>query len=150
MKNVLPVELEGMQEKHRWTNMPRTVVHDKASYMVNSIAEKLNSRFAAALSDAGLRSWAGDSTKWMAGRFSDAYIHETLIAHIRRALDHKFPRASPGETFRQFRNRMDKAEGYLNSEDFAAREYGGLEALGKDLRERCRADISKGGERLSK
>lgn len=148
--NVLPQELEAMQAEHGWPTLPRTVVHDKASYMVNSKTEQVNSRFAAALKDAGLRSWAGESTKWMAARFSDAYIHETLIAHIRRALDHKFPRATPGETFRQFRNRMNKVEEYLNSGEFAAREDGGLEALGKDLRERCRAVVDRAGERLSK
>ena len=150
VKNVLPQELESMQEEWKWSTIPRTVVHDKASYMVNSKAEQVNTKFEAALKSVGLRSWAGESTKWMASRFSDAYIHETLISHIRRALDHQFPRGLPGETFRQFRNRMDKVEAYLNSKDFAARENGGLEALGKDLRQRCRAVIERKGERLSK
>ena len=86
----------------------------------------------------------------MAARFSDAYIHETLIAHIRRALDHKFPRAEPGESYTQFRTRMDKVEAYLNSDDFAARENGGLHALAKDLRSRCRAVIARQGARLPK
>ena len=150
IRNVLPQELRGMQAKHHWPTLPRIVVHDKATYMVNPMAEKLNANFAAALKDVGLHSWAGESTKWMTGRFSDAYVHETLIAHIRRVLDHKFPRAHPGETRRQFRHRMDKVEEYLNSSDFAARENGGLRALGKDLRDRCRAVVERNGERLSK
>ncbi len=86
----------------------------------------------------------------MASRFSDAYIHETLIAHIRRCLDHEFPRALPGETFTQFRGRMNKVEDYLNSAGFAAREDGGLLVLSKDLRARCAAVVQRGGERLSK
>ena len=86
----------------------------------------------------------------MAGRFSDAYIHETAIAHVRRCLDHKFPRASPGETFLQFRKLMAKVEAYLNSADFAAHEGGGLMALSKDLCSRCRAVVERNGERLSK
>ena len=150
IKHVLPLELRGMQAEHGWPTLPRTVVHDKASYMVNSKAQKVNAAFHATLQEAGLHSWAGESAKWMAARFSDAYIHETLISHIRRALDHKFPRAQPGETYIQFRRRMDKVEAYLNSDEFAARENGGLHALGKDLRDRCRAVIARQGERLSK
>ena len=150
VKNVLAQELEAMQEEYKWSTMPRSVVHDKASYMVNSRAERLNTKFEEALKSAGLRSWAGESTKWMTSRFSDAYIHETLISHIRRALDHQFPRALPGENFRQSRNRMDKVQAYLNSKHFAARDNGGLQALAKDLRERCRAVINRKGERLSK
>ena len=153
IEHVLPQELESMQAQYTWPTLPRTVVHDKASYMVNSKAEKLNAHFAEALRAVGLRSWAPDSdasTRWMAGRFSDAYIHETAIAHVRRCLDHKFPRASPGETLAQFRTRMAKVEAYLNSPDFASREGGGLMALSKDLRDRCRAVVERKGERLSK
>ena len=153
IEHVLPQELQWMQAQYKWPTLPRTVVHDKASYMVNSKSEKLNAHFAEALRAAGMRSWATDadgSTRWMAGRFSDAYIHETAISHVRRCLDHKFPRASPGETFAQFRTRMAKVEAYLNSADFAAREGGGLMALSKDLRERCRAVVERNGERLSK
>ena len=98
-----------MQKKYKWFSMPRTVVHDKASYMVNGKGEKLNRNFADALQAAGLRSWAicGEegSTEWMAGRFSDVYLYETVIAHIRWCLDHKFPHATPGETFSQFTSR---------------------------------------------
>ena len=153
IEHVLPQELESMQAQYKWPSLPRTVVHDKASYMVNSKGEKLNAHFAEALRAGRLHSWATDatgSTRWMAGRFSDAYIHETAIAHVRRCLDHKFPRATPGETFPQFRARMGKVEAYLNSPDFAAREGGGLMALSKDLRERCRAVVERNGERLSK
>ena len=39
---------------------------------------------------------------------------------------------------------------YLNSSDFAARQNGGLRALGTDLRDRCRAVVGRNGERLSK
>ena len=118
--------------------------------MVNLMAEKPNANFAAALKDVGLHSWASGSAKWMTGHFSDAYVHEALIAHVRRVLDHEFPRANPGETRRRFRHRMDKVEECLNSSDFAARENGGLRALGKDLRDRCRAVVERNGERLSK
>ena len=150
IKHVLPHELRVMEAAHGWPTLPRTVVHDKASHMVNSKAQKVNAAFHAALGEAGLHSWAGEGAQWMAARFSDAYIHETLISHMRRALDHKFPRAQPGETYTQFRRRMDKVEAHLNSENFAARENGGLHALGKDLRDRCRAMIARQGERLSK
>ena len=115
--------------------------------------EKLDRNFADALHATGLRSWAlgeGGSTKWMAGRFSDVYLHETVIAHIRRCLDHRFPRANPGETFSQFRRRMDQVEGYLNSADFAAREGGGLMSLARDFLGRCAAVVQRSSERLSK
>ena len=121
--------------------------------MVTSRGETLNANSDAALRGAGLRSWAlgpEGSTTWVTSRFSDVYLHETAIAHIRRCLDHRFPRASPGETFAQFRRRMDLVEDYLNSADFAAREGGGLMALAKDLRDRCAAVVQRSGERLCK
>ena len=153
VRHVLPGELDAMQKKYGWTSLPRTIVHDKASYMVNSKKERLNENFGTALRDVGLHSWALDtngSTKWMASRFSDVYLHETVIAHIRRALEHTFPRSTPGETMRQFRRRMGKVEAYLNSPEFAAKEGGGLPALARDLRHRCAAVIEKSGERLCK
>ena len=151
--NVLPGQLDAMKQEHGWCSLPRTVVHDKASYFVNNKTERLNTVFATALQAARLRSWvggAGDSAKWMAGRFGDVYPHETLIAHIRRLLDHKFCRAAPGESVGHFRARMAKVEEYLNSADFAAREGGGLESLSKSLVARCQACIDKKGERLHK
>ena len=153
VKNVLPLELKAMGDNYKWPTLPRIVVHDKASYMVNSKAEKVNRNFEDALRCVGMRSWAtgsDGSTKWMASRFSDVYLHETVIAHIRWCLDHRFPRATPGETYAEFRKRMDKVEQYLNSDDFAARERGGLCALSRDFRERCAAVVRKAGERLSK
>ena len=62
------------------------------------------------------------------------YPHETLIGHIRRALDERFPRAGPGETRARLANRMARVEAYLNSADFPARDGGGLAALAQSLR----------------
>ena len=123
-----------MQASHGWASVPRTVVHDKAPYMANTKGDKLNANFAQALQAANLRSWAGQTVAWMAPHFGDVYPHETCIAHIRRLLEHKFVRDSPGETLRQFRNRMAKVEAELNSDSFAADGGGGLIALSAELR----------------
>ena len=40
IRNVLPHELKRMQAQYAWPTLPRTVVHDKASYMVNSKAQR--------------------------------------------------------------------------------------------------------------
>ena len=125
IKLILPRELKEMQCQHGWSSLPRIVVHDKATYMVNHRAESLQSTFASALQSAGLRSWAGESTRWMAGRFGDVYPHETCISHIRRLLESRYCSHGPGETFRQFRNCMAKVEAHLNSDEFAAEEGGG-------------------------
>ena len=150
IRNVLPGELKRMQQEHGWSSLPRTVIHDKASYMVNHKAEVLNANFDAALTDAGLKSWADGGTRWMAPRFGDVYPHETCISHIRRLLDHKFVRTDPKESFIQFRNRMAKVEAYLNSDDCAAREDGGLWALCQEMKDRCKAVLARKGDRLPK
>ena len=85
---------------------------------------------------------------WLAGRLGDVYPHETVISHIRRALDHRFPRADPGETRKRFANRMAKVQAYLNSDEFAARDGGGLASLAESLRDRCRRLSDLDGERL--
>ena len=33
VRHVLPGVLDEMREAHGWPNIPRTIVHDKASYM---------------------------------------------------------------------------------------------------------------------
>ena len=151
VKNVLPGILQEMRDEHGWRRTPRTIVHDKASYMVAPKGQRLASPFAAALHAAKLRSWLGDEDddcSWLAGRLGDVYPRETVISHIRRALDHRFPRSTPGETRARFVNRMSKVQEYMNSEQFKARDGGGLLALAESLRERCRRLVLLEGERL--
>jgi hypothetical protein len=153
IKFVLPSSLQKMCKKHKWSNVPRTVVHDKASYMVSYLYERLNSTFAAALKDAGLTSWVGDdraSTQWMAPKFGDVYVHETVISHVRRLLDTDFMCASLTESFAHFDGRMKKVEDHMNSKEFAAKEGGGLASLATRLRDRCQDVINRQGDRIPK
>ena len=60
VKNVLPGILQEMRDEHGWNRTPRTIVHDKASYMVAPRAQRLAAPFAAALHAAKLKSWLGD------------------------------------------------------------------------------------------
>jgi len=41
IRKALPQELQRVREKHGWQDMPRVVVHDKASYMVTAAHEVL-------------------------------------------------------------------------------------------------------------
>ena len=43
---VLPGIFEEMKEQHGWQTTPRTIVHDKASYMVTHCHQRLNAIFA--------------------------------------------------------------------------------------------------------
>ena len=149
--NVLPGILEEMRAEHGWSRTPRTVVHDKASYMVAPRSQCLTAAFATALRTAKLKSWLGtedDDCSWLAGRLGDVYPHETVISHIRRGLDHRFPRATPGETRNRFAGRMAKVQSYMNSAEFATRDGGGLAALAECMRERFRRVGILQGERL--
>ena len=127
------------------------MVHDKASYFVAPTSQHLTSSFADALRGAKLKSWLGDADadcSCLAGRLGDVYPHETVISHIRRALDHRFPRSVPGETRGRFANRMAKVQTYMNSAEFQARDGGGLASLTESLRGRCRRVVELDGERL--
>lgn len=151
VKNVLPGILEQMKEAHGWADTPRTVVHDKASYFVAPRSQRLAKPYADALHAARLRSWLGDGDAdcaWLAGRLGDAFPHETLIRHIRGALEEKFPRWSEGETPAQFGGRMAKVQAFLNSDSFAAPSGGGLESLSRSLRGRCARMLELEGGRL--
>ena len=57
VRNVLPGVLERMKVAHGWSTLPRVIVHDKASYMVNAASQHLNAIFAGALAESGMRSW---------------------------------------------------------------------------------------------
>jgi hypothetical protein len=151
IKNVLPDILIEMKRKHGWGRMPRTVVHDKASYFVAPRSQRLASEFAGALRSARMSSWLGDEDddcSWLAGRLGDVYPHETVISHIRRALDYRFPRSVPGETRARFATRMAKVQDFMNSKEFKARDGGGLASLTEALRDRFARIVDLDGERL--
>ena len=151
VENVLPGILAEMQREHGWGRTPRTVVHDKASYFVAPRSQRLTSTFADALRKGKLKSWLGDADadcSWLAGRLGDVYPHETVISHIRRGLEHRCPRATPGETRARFARRMSKVQDYMNSPEFKARDGGGLASLAEALRERCHRVSQLRGERL--
>ena len=153
VSRMLPGILSEMKVRHGRSSVPRAVVHGKASYMVNSAGELLHPVFCAALKEAGMTSWTGppgSSTAWLCGKFSDVYLHETAISHIRRLLADRFVCDRVDETFSQFRTRMRKVEDFMNSEDFHADHGGaGLPGLAKDLLSRCRI-VAVDGHRLPK
>ncbi len=87
VRNVLPGILAEMKATYAWPNIPRVVVHDKASYMVTHHHHRLNVTFASALTDAGFSSWVGGNaapTDWLVKKWGDVCPHETVISHIRR------------------------------------------------------------------
>ena len=114
-------------------------------------SQRLTQQLADGLQAARLKSWLGDADadcSWLAGRLGDVYPHETLIRHIRGGLEEKFPCWCPGETQPQFARRMAKVQDYLSSEEFAAPSGGGLAALARSLRDRCKRLLDQGGGRL--
>jgi hypothetical protein len=154
VRNILPGILDDMKAEYGWRTLPRTIVHDKASYMVTSRYDRVQVVFAQALEAAGFKSWLGDmacSTNWLVKKLGDLYLHETAISHIRRLLADDFACTHLGETPLHFRGRMDKVENHMNSPAFArAGGGGGLEKLAKELRPRCQELIRLKGERLPK
>ena len=152
--NVLPKILAEMQRKYKWTTIPRVVVHDKASYMVTSLHDRLNVTFAGALEKAGFTSWVGDdvhaATKWLVAKWGDVHVHETAISHIRRLLDTVYTAQKLHETSVQLRVRMQKVAELTNSASFAAAGGRGLAGLVKDAHARCDIVIKSKGERAPK
>lgn len=153
IRHVLPGVLKEMGEKHGWQNLPRTVVHDKASYMVTHVHERLSTKFAAALDAAGFTSWIGgnhETTSWLVSKWGDVYLHETVISHVRRLLSTDFASTRLGETPSQFAQRMKKVEAFMNSGNFSAEGGRGLVGLAKDLPARCQMVIDGKGARIPK
>ena len=153
VRNVLPGVLERMKVAHGWSTLPRVIVHDKASYMVNAASQHLNAIFAGALAESGMRSWVydiGDDASWLAAKLGDLYLHETAISHIRRLLAEKFVCTHLHETVPQFKLRMQAVQDYMNSEAFSPAGGRGLKGLSTELHARCRAVIDRGGERIPK
>ena len=141
----LPAVLDKMKDEWGWTNVPRVILHDKASYFVNSNNNQLNPTFAAGLRAGKFKSWVEDDTKWLASHLGDFYPHESVISHVRRLLSTKFGKSSLYETPRQFAERMLKVERHMNNE---MGDGDALQKLGGDLHKRA-ADLKKlKGERL--
>ena len=110
--------------------------------------------FAGALQEAGFTSWVGSDisapTDWLAAKWGDVYLHETVISHIRRLLDTTYVCDRLRETAAHLRARMVKVADHLNSPEFAAAGGSGLEGLAKDMPNRCKEVIRLKGERLPK
>ena len=98
-----------------------------------------------------MSSWLGhedDDCSWLAGRLGDVYPHETVISHIRRALDYRSPRSTPGETRARFANRMAKVQDFMSSKEFTSRDGGRLASLTEALYDRFARVVALDGERL--
>ena len=70
MRNILPGILGDMKVEYGWRTLPRTIVHDKASYMVAARYDRLQVVFAQALVGAGFKSWLGDKASWCLKRLA--------------------------------------------------------------------------------
>jgi hypothetical protein len=141
----LPECLESMKKEWKWANTPKVILHDKASYFVDTTNNQLNQTFAQGLKAGKFKSWCQEDTKWLAGHLGDLYPHESVISHIRRLLSTKFSKCSLWETPQQFAARMKKVEKYMNSE-----MQDSLSALGKALLPRAEELKRRQGERIPK
>ena len=98
-------------------------------------------------------SWVGpdltSDTTWLAKKWGDVYLHETVHAHIHRSLGTDFACRRLHETRSQFVVRAKKVELYMNSPNFKGMAGGrGLMGLAKDLRARCKQVVQLEGERI--
>ena len=122
--------------------------------MVTHCHQRLNAVFAGALEEAGFTSWVGgnhDATSWLVKKWGDVYLHETVIAHVRRLLDNEFTCSRLDETPKQFIARIEAVQNFMNSPDFARAGGGrGLAGLARELRIRCEEIIARQGERIPK
>ena len=74
MRNIARGLLEDLKQKHGQADIPQTIVHDNASYVVTPTHNRLNLTFDAGLQEGGFRSWIGDQSESAAGlvkRFGD-------------------------------------------------------------------------------
>lgn len=147
VRDRLPDVLTSMKKEWGWSTVPKVILHDKASYFVDSKKNQINPTFAAGLTAGHFRSWAEDDTTFMAAKLGDFYPHETLISHVRRLLATKFAKDSLHETPNQFATRMKRVEEYLNYE---MKDGDSLERLGKSLHTRAEKLKSLKGERIPK
>ena len=150
VKSELPAALSSMKRQWGWSNLPRVVLHDKASYFVNSDKNLLSKTFSDGLHAGGFTSWLesdGGDCKWLAAHLGDWYPHETVISHVRRLLSTKFARKGLHETVNQFASRMLKVENYMNNE---MGEGQSLQDLGREYHGRSQQLIDLQGERLPK
>ena len=145
VQNQLPSCLDSMKKRWGWTNTPKVILHDKASYFVDTTNNQVNRTFAKGLKAGRFKSWCQEDTKWLAAHLGDLYPHESVISHIRRLLSTKFSKCSLWETPQQFATRMKKVEDYMNSEMQDA-----LTALGKALLPRAEDLKKRQGERIPK
>ena len=151
--DTLPGVLASMKKEWKWSNIPRVLLHDKASYFVNSTKHCVNPTFAAGLRAGGFTSWAssgGGDCRWLAAHLGDFYLHETVIAHVRRLLATKFMRKALNESPSEFRARMLKVEKYMNYEMGKNGKGQALLELGDSLHQRSEALQQRQGERLPK
>ena len=137
--------LESMKKEFNWSNTPKVILHDKASYFVDSTQNRVNRTFAAGLKPGNFKSWCQEDTQWLGSHLGDLYPHESVISHVRKLLSTKFAKGSLWETPTQFAARMKKVEEHMNYEMSDC-----LERLGKALLPRAAELKKRLGERIPK
>jgi len=154
VRHTLPGVLASMKKEWKWSTIPRVVLHDKASYFVNNKRDCLNDNFAAGLRAGGFTSWVScggaSDCKWLAGHLGDFYLHETVVAHVRRLLATKFMRKALKETPLEFKARMLKVEKHMNYHMGRNGPGQALLQLGEEMHQRSAALKRLQGERLPK
>ena len=78
------------------------------------------------------------------------YLHETVIAHVRKLLDGEFTHNKLHGPPGHFVRRMQQVEDHMNSAAFTACGGQGLMGLARELRGRCEELKRRKGERLPK
>ena len=145
VKNQLPSCLESMKRQWGWANAPKVILHDKASYFVDSTNNQVNKTFAEGMKAGRFKSWCQEDTKWLGAHLGDLYPHESVVSHVRRLLSTKFSKCSLWETPQQFAARMKRVEKYMNTE-----MKDSFQDLGKALLPRAEELKSRKGERIPK
>ena len=154
VRDTLPGVLASMKKEWKWSNIPRVILHDKASYFVNNSGHRLNDTFAAGLRAGGFTSWLssgdGSSSSWLARHLGDFYLHETVVSHVRRLLNTRCMRKAIKESPSEFKARMLKVEKHMNYEMGKNGRGRALVELGDSLHQRAEALKQRQGERLPK
>ena len=127
----------------RGDDKPNVLMVDRGKGFYSPQQGKIQSLFAAALREHGLKPFMGADASQQPGSLQELMLHETVVSWARRRLTLTTPKRPWDETVEQYGNRLQAAFRYIN-------EHHDVEGLSKEFPQRIQTLIDNQGGKLAK
>jgi hypothetical protein len=132
-----------LQQRFPQAALPKIVFTDRGRGFYATSTGKITNMYKQALTDTGMRPFAGEDASDQPGSIGDVLLHETAVAWIRQRLIVTTPQQSWKEDHKKYGERLRDICRYINDNYYVA-------GLCREFPDRLRELKKRSGDRLTK